>query len=364
MKSALIVSPIFSKLLDVHTEASLKELRASIAAEGVRDPIIVWKGQNVIVDGHTRFKIATELKKSFKTIEMEFANSAAVETWMIRNQLGRRNLSPERMTYFIGRLYSDQKQVMPAKEAAAAVAEETGVSEKTVRRAEHVAKGVDLLAKIKGTQEATAVLDGKGDMSKADLETVGKAPSAAAAAAIIMGIEANKADAAEKKEEIKTLSTPAPVVPAPVVKSSTPPAKGSLVYKSALNPKPQAPVGPAKKDHGFIDPNYDVGGFTVESVKVPELAPNAALYIVAPDAYLDKAMLILKRAGFNYDCSFVFTGVEPEEGVWSKITHISMIVGTRGTVAGPKAGQEAGSVIHCGKDYLTAMQKIIGQYHK
>ena len=61
-----------------------------IQSEGVRDPIVVWKGHNTVVDGHNRLKITKELGIPCPQVERSFADEAEVKTWIIRNQLGRR----------------------------------------------------------------------------------------------------------------------------------------------------------------------------------------------------------------------------------------------------------------------------------
>jgi len=70
-------------------------LIASLNAEGCRQPITVWKGKNIIVDGHNRYAICTKLNIPFKVEELEFEDEDRVKIWMINNQLARRNLSIE-----------------------------------------------------------------------------------------------------------------------------------------------------------------------------------------------------------------------------------------------------------------------------
>lgn len=75
------------------------------------NPIITWNGY--IVDGHTRYRI---LKKhqfiQFEVIEKDFANRYEVLAWICRNQLGRRNLTPEQKKFLIGRQQEAEKTVL------------------------------------------------------------------------------------------------------------------------------------------------------------------------------------------------------------------------------------------------------------
>ena len=65
----------------------------SIKENGVVHPLIIWKGKGILVDGHNRFRICKELGIPYSTHEMEFADVNAAKTWMIKNQLGRRNVN-------------------------------------------------------------------------------------------------------------------------------------------------------------------------------------------------------------------------------------------------------------------------------
>jgi len=72
------------------TSEEFKQLERNILEEGIRDPLVTWNG--ILVDGHNRYRIATEYDIEFVTVEKEFADMNAVKEWMVTNQLGRRNL--------------------------------------------------------------------------------------------------------------------------------------------------------------------------------------------------------------------------------------------------------------------------------
>lgn len=81
----------FHNLIPPLSEDEFKQLKENIIADGCREPLVVWNG--TIVDGHNRYKICTENNIPFKTESKDFADRAAVIEWMLRNQLGRRNLN-------------------------------------------------------------------------------------------------------------------------------------------------------------------------------------------------------------------------------------------------------------------------------
>ncbi len=86
----LKINPRFKDAIPPLTNEEYENLRESIKSEGCRDAIIIWNG--VIVDGHNRYGICTELGILFNTLEKSFENDNDAEEWIMRNQLSRRNL--------------------------------------------------------------------------------------------------------------------------------------------------------------------------------------------------------------------------------------------------------------------------------
>lgn len=66
-------------------------LEQSIINDGCREAIIVWN--DIIIDGHNRYKICKTHNLEFHTAHKDFADRNAVMVWMLQNQLGRRNLN-------------------------------------------------------------------------------------------------------------------------------------------------------------------------------------------------------------------------------------------------------------------------------
>lgn len=65
-------------------------LKADIIKNGCINPIIVWN--DLIVDGHNRYKICKENNIEFKTKEMNFANKQEAMIWAWTTQKARRNV--------------------------------------------------------------------------------------------------------------------------------------------------------------------------------------------------------------------------------------------------------------------------------
>ncbi|NBL00359.1 MAG: hypothetical protein EOM50_20610, partial [Erysipelotrichia bacterium] len=91
----------FQELLPYLKEDEYKQLEENILTYGLLDPIKIWispKGENIIIDGHHRYRIIKEnnLELSPWTdykILHELKTREDVKEWMMEQQLGRRNLS-------------------------------------------------------------------------------------------------------------------------------------------------------------------------------------------------------------------------------------------------------------------------------
>ena len=88
----LKIDPEFQNLIPPLLDEEFRQLEENIKAEGCRDALVTWNG--TIVDGHNRYKICQENGISFKKEDKKFSDREDVIEWIIRNQFGRRNLSP------------------------------------------------------------------------------------------------------------------------------------------------------------------------------------------------------------------------------------------------------------------------------
>lgn len=86
------IDSYFESLIPPLSEDERKELETSILSEGCRDALVLWG--EILIDGHNRYKICTKHGIEFKTIHRDFENREKAEEWIIRNQFGRRNITP------------------------------------------------------------------------------------------------------------------------------------------------------------------------------------------------------------------------------------------------------------------------------
>ena len=179
----VIIDPEFKKLIPPLSPQERSQLEENILAEGCRDPLTVWKGQNILLDGHNRYEICDQYGIEFYTIEIELGDREEAKIWILRNQLGRRNLSPDKVSYFRGVLYNalkaqgkrtdltsghfDQK-----KWTAEVISGQLGVSEKTIRRDAKYADNLEEIATHIGDEARTAILGRETKLSKKDVEAI------------------------------------------------------------------------------------------------------------------------------------------------------------------------------------------------
>ena len=163
----LKIDPEFQSQIPPLTDDEFKQLEENILKEGkLLSPLIVWN--NTLVDGHNRYAILQKHPEIyFSTTPLQFENREETIAWICRNQLGRRNLSPEQKRYLLGKQYEAEKkaakifrgnQYTLAKKSGGAhddnhhsgkktcdrIAEENGVSRASVLRASHYTRGIDI----------------------------------------------------------------------------------------------------------------------------------------------------------------------------------------------------------------------------
>lgn len=195
MMQNLKIDPEFQSKIPPLTAEERSQLEANILEEGrLLNPLIVWKG--FIVDGHNRFEILKEHPEiEYTILEKEFTGREEAIVWICKNQLGRRNLTPEQRRYLVGKQYEAEKKAgynrgnqytSPDKSGCSQfgnsqnqrtcdrIAQENGVSKNTVLRSENFAKGVDIAEEaVPGTREK--ILSGEVKPTATELAAVSRA---------------------------------------------------------------------------------------------------------------------------------------------------------------------------------------------
>ena len=191
----LKIDPEFRDAIPSPTDDEFNGLKTSLLKEGCRDPIVLWN--NLIIDGHNRYKICTGNNLTFKTVDysQRLKTREDVIDWIYSNQLSRRNLTDEKRTYLIGKQYAARKKregehtgnqytkkmelrqndVVPTPlPTSKKIAEEQHVSDRTVERAAEYAKAIDTLTVNVGKETTDKILSGELKSPKKDIVELSK----------------------------------------------------------------------------------------------------------------------------------------------------------------------------------------------
>ena len=220
MLQHLTIDPEFQGTIPPLQEEELKQLEENILTDGVViNPLIVWDG--VIVDGHNRYRILQKHPEiQFTTYEKKFPDRYAAIAWICKNQLGRRNLTPQQFKYLIGLQYEAEKcssnyngnrftsldksrcvqneHTYKPERTAERIARENNLSGSYVRRAEHFAKGVDAAEKVApGIKQE--ILSGSIKPTEKAVAAIAKAPPEERPALIQQLRQAKESEKPEEK---------------------------------------------------------------------------------------------------------------------------------------------------------------------
>jgi hypothetical protein len=180
--STLMIDPEFRDLIRPLEDDERDQLHESLALDGCISPLVVWKGENILVDGHNRYAYCVAHDTPFSTVEKSFVSRDDVKAFMLLNQLARRNITPTYASVLRGELYAIQKKyegsptganqhteelpqneaVPPSPRTSEIIAKKTGVSRATVERDGKLVEALKKLGISLADFAAGKVLDANG----------------------------------------------------------------------------------------------------------------------------------------------------------------------------------------------------------
>lgn len=208
------IDPEFQNKIPPMPTEDFNGLKADIIADGyVRDPLVVWKEENTLVDGHHRWQIIQDnyelLKDKYTVVYKTFPDRWAAIAWICANQLHKHNMTEiQRMKLiqeehdarqhsngasdgFRGNQYTkvvvgENHQVpefeleivrsgKPGKEGTTrpTIAREHGITENEVRTAVEIGRAIDKVENVApGFKEK--ILSGEVKANKRDLANMRK----------------------------------------------------------------------------------------------------------------------------------------------------------------------------------------------
>lgn len=256
----LIIDPEFRDKIPPLTEDEFTLLEENILSDGaVFSPLIVWDG--TILDGHNRYEIIQKHPElTYAVHKLSFANRYEALSWICKNQLGRRNLTPQQKKYLIGQRYEAEKQAVAfhgnqhtASDESGAdkkcphqnsrhvtqsrIAKETNTSASYVREAGTFAKGVD------AAEEALPGI-------KQEILTGTIKPTASAVAAVAKAAPEERPQLAATLKKPRGSGKSASEKPQPVYHKSAPasPRRSTLKQIREISAEMERPKPPATDD--------------------------------------------------------------------------------------------------------------------
>lgn len=155
------IDPEFRDLIPPLSDEELDNLHTSISLDGCLAPLIVWKQEGILLDGHNRYAFCKKCDYDFQVTEIKLPHRESAINWIIKNQLGRRNVSPDVAARLRGMLYISRKKEhggdrkseessgkschLIESKTREAVAKETGVSPRTIANDATYAEACDKL---------------------------------------------------------------------------------------------------------------------------------------------------------------------------------------------------------------------------
>ena len=151
----ITVHPTFQTLLPIN-EKELANIVKDMEENGFdkSKPVYIWREENVLIDGYTRFTAAKEagLSEIYK-YEMSFGTEQEALEYAMKQQLNRQNLNDAGKLMLIekldnlrnpGRKSSDSEaDAKPRGKSAQALAESLGIGTRTVERGRYVLANAD-----------------------------------------------------------------------------------------------------------------------------------------------------------------------------------------------------------------------------
>ncbi|MRG95711.1 hypothetical protein [Polyangium spumosum] len=181
-RDALIIDEELQALIPRLSAEELAQLEQNLLAEGCREKLIAWDDgrQKRLLDGHNRLVICKRHGLAYEVECISLPDREAAIQWMLKHQLGRRNLTREAMSYLRGRMYLCAKrqgartdltsgQSVQRSTTAELIAAQHKVDEKTIRRDARFAEELDEFAEVCGAQIKNEVLAREARITRKDV---------------------------------------------------------------------------------------------------------------------------------------------------------------------------------------------------
>lgn len=363
------------------SELEYSQLETNILQDGCREPLSLWKheGQNILLDGHNRYRICGKHNVKFSTLFIESVtvgkedlpldSTERAQMWVAQNQNGRRNLDANDRAALGAQLvpsFAAEAHRRQTEEAAKA-------GEKGGQPAQ--AKNLPLGQKNpKGSQVEQNKQDSKeaGKATTQAAELVGASASYVKAAVKAAGYD-NKTHTFKKPEVLSTIgSGKGQTKIVDVMKDQrqhNQNARLAEITKDNANKLPDEKSYTviladcpwrydfAETDNRKIENQYptmdvdELKKFKVEFANGKKkliddiAAKDSVLFFWATAPKLREALTVLEAWGFEYKTHAVWDKEKIGMGYWFRGQHELLLVGTKGKMPAPADSSRVSSII-------------------
>ena len=293
----------FSDIIPALSEEEYGLLEESILAEGVRDPLVVWG--DILIDGHNRLEIATEHEIIYETINRDFETENDAKEWILKNQLGRRNLD----AYTRGVIALEWKKIIAEK-----------AKKNQVLGAEMTNTGLEISPKAVNTRQEIATIAGISDNTISKIEKIEFLGDEGLIQKIHDGeISINKAYIEVKRLAIKDK----------VQASLMPSGRYRIIYSD-----PPWTYGD-KRDGRTTGAEDHYPCMTISelcALPIRDITEDdAVLFMWVTSPLLSECFAVISAWGFKYKTSFVWDKVKHNMGHYNSVRHELLLVCTKGS---------------------------------
>lgn len=305
----IIVDPELRELVPPLTDDERQALEANILRDGCREPLVLWRGHDILLDGHHRYEICQRHGIEFAVTDVDLPDCEAAADWIDANQLGRRNLTPDQAALLRGRRYNRLKKPRDGDRrskgqnaplnVAARLAGQHGVDPSTIKRdgrfAEAVAKTRAIVPDIE-----QKVVSGKGPPKAAVIKAADlleKHPDKAREVLDGKRTTAHVVRELRREETAKRLNR--------IAASET---KAPTGVFDVLVIDPPWPMQKIERDCRPNQTDLDYPTMTEEQLAALTIpaAADCHVWLWTTQRFLPLALSLLERWGLKYVCTFVW----------------------------------------------------------
>lgn len=330
----------FQELIPALQPNELRELEASLKAEGCREPLMVWRG--ILIDGHNRYSICRKENISFKTREVDLPSRDHALLWIETNQLARRNLTDDQRTT-IALSILERRSAMAKRERASKAGRIGGNGRPKPTTTERQNNLSDTLSdKLKPKTDTRAEVAKEVKVPERKLrdlaEVKKKAPEA------IVRIRRGETTIREEKSRIRRGENIQRI--AEDSKSETP-LDGSIgrfpvIYADPPWEYDYEPVDAWANDNHYKPMSLEaICRLPVQQISTKD----AILFLWTTAPKLEEAFKVINSWGFSYITSAVWNKCWTGRGYYFRIQHEHLLIAKRGKIPVPEEAARPGSII-------------------